>query len=120
MGHEDEPTFFDRVETALREHYGDDNVTREEFLDERWRWCDLLVETDDEGTFIEPPRYAVEVEDTSEAAIESVGQTAVYAEGLDADPVLVVPEDHTEEPEMSDIEEQTEIRVVELPEFVDV
>lgn len=79
-----EQKYADYLEELFKDKFGTDNVTREVYTSSG-RFCDFLIET-------ERSRYAVEVENTSDEVITSgVAQAQLYAEELDAEPVVVFP-----------------------------
>lgn len=106
MPHELERPFHDRVTEYLREHYGDENVEQNKYLADPYRFVDIWVD----GPLVD---YAIEVEDTFDGVIRGVGQAQIYSyEGKDAVPVVVVPPDHVEHPEVDALRER--IEVIEL------
>lgn len=118
MPHTDEPPITERAAAQFRERYGADNVEQEVYLEESGRYCDIVVDARERGGVLEPDYYVVEVENDPDEAIYSVGQTLVYEEEVDdenvsVEPVIVVPDGHTEDPEMEHLED--DVRFVELP-----
>lgn len=106
MSHEDEAPFQDRVVEYLENEYGAENVEENKYLPDPYRFCDIWVE----GALFD---YAIEVENSFDGVIEGVGQSLIYAaEEENAVPVVVVPDGHTEEPEVSSI--RRSIPVIEL------
>lgn len=94
MTHVLESEFGESVRHALHDLYGVDNVHKEYYLKDAQRYVDFYVQ----GPFV---NFTIEVEDTFEGLIKSVGQTLIYAGELDAMPVIVVPPEHFDEPELS-------------------
>lgn len=81
-----EKEYADYLEVLFNEKYPTADVEREVYTDSG-RFCDFLIKTD---LF----RFAVEVEDSSEDVVTNgVAQTLLYAEELDAIPVVVYPPD---------------------------
>lgn len=104
--HEPEQSFYDRVEQFLETEYGAANVESDKFLPEPYRFADLWVET----PLVD---YAIEVENDFEAVLKGVGQVLIYAaEETNAVPVIIVPPDHVDEPEVSALRRR--VPVVEL------
>lgn len=102
MTHELEKTFGDRVEEHLVEHYGADNVEREKYLPEPYRFVDFWVS----GPVVD---LAIEVENDFESLMTGIGQAQLYAAHRDAVPVVIVPEDHIDHPEMEMVKEQVQV-----------
>jgi hypothetical protein len=106
MSDEQEAEFQDRVVAYLQDQYGKDNVEESKYLPDPYRFCDIWVE----GPLFD---YAIEVENDFEAATAGVGQAVIYAaEEVNAVPVIVLPPDHSEEPEISSL--RRAMPVVEL------
>jgi hypothetical protein len=104
--HEDEITFSEKVRAELVAHFGKDNITEQKYLPETYRFADFYVE----GKFM---NYAIEVENDFEAVLKGIGQVLIYANELDAVPVIVIPEGHIEEPEATILNRYVEIIEIE-------
>lgn len=79
-----ESEYADYLEELFKSSFGSENVHREVHTPSD-RFCDFLIET-------ESSRYAIEVENTSEDIITNgVAQAILYAEELNAKPVVVFP-----------------------------
>jgi hypothetical protein len=101
--HEPEDSFTDRIERQYRDRYGDDAVERDRYLDETGRYCDLWVQTPD-------VTLAIEVENDAESVITGVGQTELYAaHDPRAVPVVIVPDDHIDQPEWLFYQQRTSV-----------
>lgn len=95
MTHESEKSFSDKVEHILNEQFGEENVEEQYYLEESYRFADFWVDT---GFII----LAIEVENDFEAAFKGISQAYLYAaHDPRAVPVVVVPEGHIEEPEVT-------------------
>lgn len=106
MTHEEEAPFQDRVVKYLEDEYGNENIEENKYLPDPYRFCDIWVE----GPVVD---YAIEVENDFDAAITGVGQALIYAaEEVNAVPIVVLPTDHVEEPEISSL--RRAVPVVEL------
>lgn len=103
--HEPEDDFAVKVEKWLIEQYGEDNVEGNKYLSdehiynidaESRRYVDFWVN----GPMCD---FAIEVENDFDAAFNGVGQSVVYAAHTFDDPnvkrVIILPEDHVEQPE---------------------
>jgi hypothetical protein len=103
MAHESEADFEIRVQVALEQMYGAENVERQVVLPASHRRPDFVVE-DTLAT------YYVELESEFDAAIEGVGQSLLYAahepQGRGV-PVVIVPDGHLDEPEEEFIRHRT-------------
>lgn len=106
MTHESEETFQDRVVEYLEDEYGAENIEENKYLPDPYRFCDIWVE----GPLVD---YAIEVENDFDAAIKGVGQSLIYAaEEVNAVPIVVLPANHVDEPEVSSL--RRAVPVVEL------
>lgn len=104
--HEPETTFQDHVERYLENKYGEENVERSRYFSESRRYCDLWVD----GPVVD---LAIEVESRFSSAFKGVGQSVLYAaHEKNAVPIIVVPEDHVEQPEADMI--RNRVPIVEL------
>lgn len=84
----------DEVESFLQEYYGEDHVDRQYYLEETYRFVDLVAWTP-MGTLV------IETEDHGSEMFEGAGQAMFYAAHFDNGiPILVVPEDQMERPEV--------------------
>lgn len=107
MPHEPEQPFHERVVTFLEGVYGEDNVESGAFMEESYRFADVIVD----GPVVS---LAIEIENDFEAVIDGVGQAILYASiDPNAIPVVVVPKDHVDDPEVDYIREYG-IPVVEM------
>lgn len=103
---EPEKPFQDRVVAYLEDEYGAENVEEDKYLPDPYRFCDVWVE----GALVD---YAIEIENDFDAAINGVGQALMYAaEEENAVPIVVLPPDHTDEPEASSL--RRAVPIVEL------
>lgn len=106
MAHESERTFSERVREYLVEHYGEENVESQVYLDETGRFADFWVD----GPVVS---LAVEVENDWEAASKGIGQALLYgAHDDDAVPVVILPKGHVDYPEVEMLRER--IAIIEL------
>lgn len=108
MPHEPEQTFSAYVRERF-ESFGL-TVNEEVYLPGPHRFADLHVT----GDSLDRP-MVVEIEDTFDGVIRSVGQVAMYALFLRARPIIMVPERHVQEPERMAIETVTGVRVIGIP-----
>lgn len=95
MTHEGEKTYSEKVEESLIDIYGEENVHSQVTLPVSQRRVDFHVETPDESADL-----AIEVENDFESVFAGVGQTTVYADQLDARPMVFVPPGHIKVPEV--------------------
>lgn len=78
----------------LEAEYGPEAVDSQVYLPESTRYCDIVVD-------LPVATLCIEVESRFSAAIKGVGQALLYAAHYrDGVPVVVLPADHTESPEM--------------------
>lgn len=99
MTDKNERTFEDEVEILLNEVYGEDNVFRQYYYDESYRFADFYVR----GPLFD---MALELENDWEACIKGVGQALLYSgHKKNCIPVVVVPEGHVEQPEVDILRE---------------
>ena len=104
--HEPEVRFQERLHEHYTEKYGAENVEREKRF-ANGRRADFWVETGD-------AILAVEAENDADSVIAGTGQTILYAtEHERAIPVVAVPAGHIEEPERTQIANQTHVLVIE-------
>lgn len=106
MTHEYENEFARKVGEYLIEQYGEENVEQNKYFSESRRYVDFWVDAP-------VVSLAIEVENDFDAVMEGVGQSLVYAgheEG--AIPLVIVPEDHVEHPEVDYLRET--VRVIEM------
>lgn len=95
MTHVPEDEFQSRAKQHLVEWFGEENVEREVFLPDSYRFADFIVQGD-------MTTWAIEAENDAASVVAGVGQAFLYAAHFDmASPAVVVPADHTEEPEIS-------------------
>lgn len=107
MTHELEADYHERVTAYLKEEYGEANVETEHVFEETQRRVDCLVS----GPLVD---FAVEVERSFDAAITGVGQAELYAgHGHNVVPVIVLPPDHTVEPEATILRDRG-VHLIEL------
>lgn len=106
--HEPERPFHQRVVEYFIEEYGAENVETDKYLGEAYRYADVWVE----GPLVE---FAVEIENDFEAVFKGIGQAELYAAHGSANtvPVVVVPPDHTDEPDVTMLRERGH-HIVEL------
>lgn len=108
MAHESERTFHEKVLEYLEGVYGEENVETNKYLSEARRYCDVWVET-------QLGILAIEIENDFEACFKGVGQAIVYAaHHEEAMPMIIVPEDHVEEPERSMLARHVPIAELDL------
>lgn len=94
MTHEHESEFTEKVEEELESFFGEENVRREVYLPETWRFADFVVQTEFFG-------FVVEVENDWDSVFKGIGQATLYASHYpNCFPVVVLPEGHTESPEV--------------------
>lgn len=106
MTHEYESEFAEKVGEYLIESYGEENVEQNKFLSESYRFVDFWVD----GPVV---TLAIEVENDFDAVIEGVGQALMYAGHDDGVvPVVIIPEDHVEHPEVDYLRET--VRIIEM------
>lgn len=107
MTHESEDTFADHVEELLIQYYGEENVDRNHYLEETYRFADFWVDT---GLVI----LAIEVENDFDSVLKGISQAYLYAaHDKRALPLVVVPKDHVENPEIEMLREKAPILELE-------
>lgn len=101
-----ESDYADYLEALFNDLFGKENVEREVYT-ETGRYCDFLIE----GKLV---TMAVEVENRSEDVITNgVSQALLYAQELDATPVVVYPPgDGHNKPELEELSAYCEIRAI--------
>lgn len=110
MTHIYEDEFHRRAEKWLIEEYGAENVEHEVYLPNAWRYIDFVVQTP-------LATFAIEAERTADKVIEGAGQSILYAGAKNGyTPLILVPDGHTEEPEVSWIRKR--VPVCEAPSWV--
>lgn len=116
MTHETESTFMDACRRMLFDTLGDDaHIAQNAYLPRSGRYADFIVtfESPGEGDNLV---LAVEVENDFEALINGIGQAAMYAGHFKwAYPVVMYPEGHAEEPELSALHNGTNVHLIEVP-----
>lgn len=88
--------YQDKLEPYLHETYGEENVERDVFLDQTYRYVDFLVEVGD-------VYLAIEVENSTDHVVyEGHGQAELYAQHSDQYlPVIYYPHDGENEAELN-------------------
>lgn len=108
--HESELTFHDRVLLWAEDTYGSENVESEAYQRETRRYVDILVH----GPITD---FAIELENDAKASIKGIGQASLYAAtaGHRYVPIVIVPDDHVDQPDFDHINERTPVHIREFP-----
>lgn len=108
MTDESEAAFAERVEAWLDETFGQGSWQAQTVLEDTRRRPDYWV---DLGCVA----VAVEVDNDFEGAVAGVGQALLYAaHAPNVWPLVVIPADHGDQPELELLQERAPVAVIEL------
>jgi len=104
-----EQQFSNYVEELLAAYFGKQNVERQKYFSETNRFADFWVETP-------LVTLAIEVDNDFDGMIKGVGQSMLYAgHSLNAVPIVIIPEDHAEYPEINMLRRYINIVEISVP-----
>lgn len=117
MGHLGELDGFDAAcRDFLRDLYPGANIEYQAYLKRSGRFADFAVTREMPGDQPDVV-YAVETEDDFSGVIKSIGQAELYAGHYPTGtPVLLFPEGHYQQPELSMLQEGTPVLLLRVPE----